>query len=198
MVEISRGVKLYFILATFALATAIYYEYKKQMDFYNMTMALQTKPLNVLILCNFILVLTDILCLLFIRIFFGELRSVEVSYLYDQFIKKFISIIIIFYFLSIDVTDKRCMAQIIYPTILFLLHKLTHKRMEFMTTKEDRNPWNYLRMGLLYIVLMSIDIVSVSMLFDPKLVEQDNIDLNVLQMLNVFTLLEILKMIMHL
>lgn len=127
MVEISRGVKLYFFFAALALGGVTYYEHKKQMDFYNLTMALQTKPLNVLVLCNFILVLTDILCLLFIKFFFGELRSVEVSYLYDQFIKKLISIIIIFYFLSIDITDKRCMALIIYPTILFLLHKLAQK-----------------------------------------------------------------------
>lgn len=51
--------------------------------------------------------LTDILCLLLIKFFFGSLRSVELSYLYDQFIKKLINIFIIFYFLTIDITNKR-------------------------------------------------------------------------------------------
>lgn len=142
--------------------------------------------------------LTDILCLLFIKLFFGDLRSVEMSYLYDQFIKKLISIIIIFYFLSIDITDKRSMALIIYPTILFLIHKLTHKRMEFLTTKEDRNMYSYIRMGILYGVLMTINITSVNLLFDRALLESSEKDFTVLQILNIFTVLEICKMIIHL
>jgi len=50
MVEISRGVKIYFVLAVVALIAAIYYENQKQRDFYNLMMELQTKPLNILIL----------------------------------------------------------------------------------------------------------------------------------------------------
>ena len=60
MVEITRGVKTYFVLSTAALAYAVYYEHEKQKDFYNLMMELQTKPIYILILLNFALVLTDL------------------------------------------------------------------------------------------------------------------------------------------
>lgn len=198
MVEITRGVKIYFVLATAAVVAATYIEHNKQIDFYNVTMALQTKPLNVLILCNFALVLTDIICLAFIKFFFGELRGVEVSYLYDQFIKKLISIIIIFYFLSVDITNKMAMAMIIYPTLLFMLHKLAQKRMEFMTTKEEKSLWLYFKMGMLYIFLLCLDIISFKLLYHPKMYDRASEgDLDVLGILNALTLLEICKMMIH-
>lgn len=134
----------------------------------------------------------------FIKFFFGELRRVEVSYLYDQFIKKLISIIIIFYFLSVDITNKMAMAMIIYPTLLFMLHKLAQKRMEYMTTKEEKSLWLYFKMGMLYTFLILLDIISFKLLYHPKLFDKASEgDLDVLGILNALTLLEICKMIIH-
>jgi len=144
-----------------------------------------------------VLVVTDIICLLFLKFFFGTLRSVEVSYLYDQFIKKLINIILIFYFLSMDITDKRCMALIIYPTILFLLHKLAHKRMEFMTTTRNRDLWTYFKMGLLFAILMTINILSIRLLYDRKTI-YDTDDMSIHSILNLFTVLELCSMTIYL
>lgn len=70
--------------------------------------------------------------------------------------------------------------------------------MEFMTTKEDRNLFAFAKMGLLYIVLMAINILSVRLLLDVKLFQRADLELSILEILNVFTVLEICKMIIHL
>lgn len=50
MVELGRRLKAYFVFSLIALIWIIYYEYKKQKDFYNLMITLQTKPIDVLAL----------------------------------------------------------------------------------------------------------------------------------------------------
>jgi hypothetical protein len=83
--------------------------------------------------------------------------------------------------------------------LLFMLHKLSQKRMEFMTTTEEKSLWLYLKIGLLYTFLLVLDLCSFKLLYDPKIIDGTNTsDLSVLEILNALTLLEICKMIIHL
>ena len=197
MVELGKGVKTYFVLATIALAWVIYYEYKKQKDFYNLMITIQTKPLDVLVLWNFGLILTDVAVLIFLKIFFGELRSVEISYLYDQFVKNLINIIIIFYFLHIELTDKMSIMFIIYPTIMFLVHKLAHKRLEFLASTRNRDYIGYTKLGILLIFLFCIDIVSLRFLY-PGVMKSDRKEVKNVDILCIYTFAEVSKMIAYL
>ena len=61
MIGIARGIITYFVLSTAALAFVVYYEHQQQNDFFNMMMELQTKPVYLLVLLNFILVLADLI-----------------------------------------------------------------------------------------------------------------------------------------
>lgn len=196
MVELGRGLKTYFVLSSIALGWIIYYEYKKQSDFYNLMITLQTKPIDVLALCNFGLVLTDILVLVFLKIFFGELRTVEVSYLYDQFIKNLINIIIIFYFLHLELTDKMSLIFIIYPMLMFLLHKLAHKRLEFLASTRNRDYVGYAKLGVLLVILLCIDLFSLKILYPS--VSRFNREVKNVDILCIYTFAEISKMTTYL
>jgi hypothetical protein len=90
------------------------------------------------------------------------------------------------------------MALIIYPTILLLLHKLAHKRMDFMATKHEKNKLAYLKMGLLYLILLAINLMSIKALLQIDLIRNPKVDLDVTQLLNVLTIIEIIKMVIHL
>ena len=135
--------------------------------------------------------------MLLLKFFFGTFRGIEVTYLYDQFVKRLINIILIFYFLSIGVSNIRCLALIVFQTILYLMHKLTNKRLEYMTTTRDRSIISYLKIGTLLGFLFLIDLSSINMLFDEKVIEAKE-DLDVYSILNLITVLEICSMLMYL
>lgn len=135
--------------------------------------------------------------LIFLKVFFGELRTVEVSYLYDQFIKNLINIIIIFYFLHLELTDKMSLIFIIYPMLMFLVHKLVNKRIEFLTMTRNRDYFGYAKLGILLIFLMTIDIISIKILY-PSVIKVERKEIKSVDILLIYTFAEISKMTAYL
>ena len=66
-----------------------------------------------------------------------------------------------------------------------------------MTTTRDRSIISYLKIGTLLGFLFLIDLSSINMLFDEKVIEAKE-DLDVYSILNLITVLEICSMLMYL
>lgn len=66
-----------------------------------------------------------------------------------------------------------------------------------MTSTRNREYLNYSKLGLLYLLLLTIDVCSLKML-NPLVIAREDSDMSIVEILNLFTVLEIFKMIIYL
>ena len=86
---------------------------------------------------------------------------------------------------------------IIYPMLMFLVHKLVNKRIEFLTMTRNRDYFGYAKLGILLIFLMTIDLISIKILY-PSVIKVERKEIKSVDILLIYTFAEISKMTAYL
>jgi len=85
-------------------------------------------------MCNFGMVFLHLLGIIFVKIFFGTLRNLEIQYFYEQVTKRLLYVIIVFYFTGINIKNFYSVLLLLFEILMFSTHKLIFKWADYASS----------------------------------------------------------------
>lgn len=157
MISYSKSLLLYSLLSVGVTALVVHREFQTHKKFYTAVLSLVSNPLNILIMCNFGMVSLHLAGILFVKLFFGALRNLEVQYFYEQATKRLFYVIIVFYFTGIDIKNLYSLLLLLFEILMFATHKLIFKRADYISSISLNQAHDFKKLSILFSLAFFFD-----------------------------------------
>ncbi|EPQ26408.1 uncharacterized protein PFL1_06056 [Pseudozyma flocculosa PF-1] len=172
-------ITLYGIASSVAAASVVFRAFRERSNFYAATVWLGRSNGCMLVLLNFVLFMTLVFGRVVQKIFFGQLRAIEIEHLYER---SWYSLVDTLLAMAIFRDEFDVSFVLLFGTLLFLkaFHWLSGDRVEFMEQSPSVSRLFHVRMVAILWTLLIVDVFLVGFVVELLLFKQTKIGIMIL------------------